>query len=250
MAADGWRSIPIQECGDALVAIPAEPFAFTEPHPYVVLGAPYAGTVPWLLRRRVVDALVDASRRLDVRQPGWRLKLFDAYRPLPVQAFMVWREFERQAALAGLSLVGFDGPDDLARRDPVGYARLAGIVFTFWGMPSEDARTPPPHSTGAAIDLTLQDASGCELDLGCPIDETTPRAYPNHFADAARPEERAIHTRRQLLNDVMGAAGFSRHTHEWWHFSLGDQMAAFAKGEPAAVFGRADDRRQAWVGRF
>jgi D-alanyl-D-alanine dipeptidase len=229
--------MPIRECHEPLAAIPAALFAFTEPHPYVALAAPYAGASPWRLRRHVVDALIDAGRRLAAQRPGWRLKLFDAYRPVPVQAFMVWREFIRQAGLAGRSLAAFADPAELAQGDPDLYARLAATVYTFWGVPSDDARTPPPHSTGGAVDLTLQDASGYEADMGCPIDETTERAYPDYYADA--PEMRACHQRRQLLNDVMTAAGFSRHAKEWWHFSLGDQMAALAKGEPFAVYGRA-----------
>lgn len=240
MAAESYRSLPIRDCGDPLVAIPPAPFAFTDPPPYVALGAPYDDASPWMLRRRVLEALIAAAHRLAERRPGWQLKLFDAYRPVPVQAFMVWREFQSQAQVLGGSLAGFRDPADLAERDPHLHARLATTVFTFWGVPSDDPRTPPPHSTGAAVDLTLQDASGQELDMGCPIDETTGRAYPDHFAAAAGPDGRAIHERRQLLNEVMTAAGFTRHANEWWHFSLGDQMAAFARGEPFAIFGRAE----------
>lgn len=234
-----YRSVPIVECGDPLVAIPRDAFAFTDPHPYVAMGAPYGDATPWMLRQGVLDALLDAGSFLDSRRPGWRLKLFDAYRPVPVQAFMVWREFRQQAELIGRSIAAFDSPAGLAERDPDLYATLAATVFTFWGVPSDDPRTPPPHSTGAAIDLTLQDASGSEVDMGCPIDETSERAYPDFHAHAATPEARAIHGHRELLKDVMTAAGFSRHVNEWWHFSLGDQMAAQARGEPFAVHGRA-----------
>lgn len=234
-----YRSVPILECRDPLVRIPVEIFAFTDPPPYVALGAPYGGASPWMLRQRVLDALLEAGILLAARRPGWRLRLFDAYRPVPVQAFMVWREFRQQAELRGRSLDAFDSPADLARRDPGLYATLAATVFTFWGIPSDDVRTPPPHSTGAAVDLTLQDASGQEVDMGCPIDETSERAYPDFYADATRPELRAIHGCRQLLHEVMTSAGFSRHANEWWHFSLGDQMAALARGEPYAVYGRA-----------
>jgi D-alanyl-D-alanine dipeptidase len=234
-----YRSIPIIECHDPLVRIPAQAFAFMDPHPYVALGAPYDGALPWMLRQRVLDALFDAKTMLALHRPGWQLKLFDAYRPVPVQAFMVWREFQRQAELTGQSLASFANPADLARRDPGMYSALAATVFTFWGVPSDDPGTPPPHSTGAAIDLTLQDASGREVEMGCPIDETTERAYPDFHAGATTPEMCAVHVCRELLNEVMTVAGFSRHTHEWWHFSFGDQMAALAKNEPFAVYGRA-----------
>jgi zinc D-Ala-D-Ala dipeptidase len=234
-----YRDIPIVECHDPLVGIPTGQFVFTNPHPYVTLGAPYAGTSPWLLRSRILAALGAAQSLLAARRPGWQLKLFDAYRPVPVQAFMVWREFQRQAELIGRSLTSFDNPTDLERRDNYLYSVLAQTVFTYWGVPSEDPRMPPPHSTGAAIDLTLQDASGREVDMGCAIDETTERAHPAFYAHATSPAMCTIHASRELLNDVMGSAGFTRHANEWWHFSCGDQMAALAKGESHAVYGRA-----------
>jgi D-alanyl-D-alanine dipeptidase len=238
-ATQGYRSVPIAECGEPLLPIPAGLFAFTDPHPYAVLHAPYGGASPWMMRRRVLEALIDAQASLAMLRPGWQLKLFDAYRPVAVQAFMVWREFRQQAERAGKTLASFRDPPDLAERAPELYAELAATVFRFWGVPSEDPRCPPPHSTGAAVDLTLQDASGREADMGCPIDETTQRAYPDFFADAREPAMRDIHERRQLLNEVMTSAGFDRHANEWWHFSLGDQMAAFARGEACAVYGRA-----------
>jgi len=234
-----YQSVPIEECNDPLVGIPAEPFAFTRPHPYALLGAPYGDASPWMLRRRVLAALLQAADALNARRPGWRLKLFDAYRPLPVQSFMVWREFNLQAERAGRSLAPYRNPAELQAREPELYAALAATVFEFWGIPSDDPRTPPPHSTGAAVDLTLQDAAGHELDMGCPIDETTARAYPDHYAGATSPEMCGFHERRMLLHEVMAAAGFNRHGNEWWHFSLGDQMWAWARGERAAIFGRA-----------
>lgn len=232
-----WQSIRIADCADPLVAIPAAPFAFTAPHPYVALGAPYAGKSPWMLRRRVLDALLQAQDALASRRPGWRLKLFDAWRPVAVQAFMVWREFRLQAEAAGRSLDGCRDPAELQARDPALYARLAATVFMFWSMPSDDPLTPPPHSTGAALDLTLQDAAGREVDMGCPIDEMTERAWPDHYAGAVEPQMQAFHENRLLLHEVMTAAGFDRHGNEWWHFSLGDQMWAWARGEAEAIYG-------------
>lgn len=234
-----YRSVPIEECGDALVAIPAQAFALTDPHPYVALGAPYGAASPWMLRRRVLDALMQAQRELAARRPGWRLKLFDAYRPVPVQAFMVWREFLRQAELAGRSLAAYSDPAALEQGQPELHRLLAARVFEFWGVPSDDPRTPPPHSTGAAVDLTLEDAQGDELDMGGAIDETTERSYPDHYARATSPMQRAFHEHRTLLADVMLSAGFRRHANEWWHFSRGDQMWACAAGEHAAIYGRA-----------
>lgn len=234
-----YRVVPIEECGEPLVAIPPGALAFTEPHPYAALGAPYGGRSPWLLRRRVLVALLRARDALEARRPGWTLKLFDAYRPNAVQAFMVWREFQRQADLLGTSLAGWADAAEVQARNPDLYERLADRVFEFWGIPSDDPRTPPPHSTGAAVDLSLADAAGQEVDMGCPIDETSERAYPDHYARAASPALARCHEHRLLLDEVMRSAGFSRHGNEWWHFSLGDQMWAWTTGAPVAIYGRA-----------
>ena len=233
-----WLAIPIEECGEPLVALPAAAFAFTVPHPYQAQGAPYGGASPWMLRQGVLAALLDAQAALDARRPGWRLKLFDAYRPVAVQSFMVWQEFLKQARLAGVSLAGYADPQTLHARQPALHDRLAATVYEFWASPSDDPATPPSHSTGAAVDLTLQDDAGREIDMGCPIDETTERAYPDHYAGAMHPAQQACHAHRVLLNDVMTAAGFCRHPNEWWHFSMGDQIWAWMNAT-TAPYGRA-----------
>ena len=232
-----WLTVPIIDCGEPLVAIPLELFAFTAPHPYAAVGAPYGGASPWMLRQDVLAALTEAQATLAARRPGWRLKLFDAWRPVAVQSFMVWQEFLKQARLAGVSLEGCSNPQTLQARQPELHDRLAATVYEFWAQPSDDPATPPSHSTGAAIDLTLQDDAGREIDMGCPIDETTERAYPDHFAHATQPAQQTCHAHRVLLDDVMTASGFRQHPNEWWHFSLGDQMWAWMRG-CAARYGR------------
>lgn len=239
MLADNYRSIPIEECHDPLVDIPHACFSLTTPHAYIALDAPYVNASPWMLRKKVLDALLAAQAELHRRKPGWRLKLFDAYRPIPVQAFMVWREFRLQAERVDCTLDPFNDLEALKTGDPTLYERLARRVFEFWGIPSEDPRTPPPHATGAAIDLTLEDASGQDVDMGSPIDETTERSYPNHFAGSTVPELQAVHQNRCLLNEVMSTAGFARHGNEWWHFSMGDQMWAWLLNKPFAIYGAA-----------
>ena len=85
---------------------------------------------------------------------------------------------------------------------------------------------PPPHSTGAAVDVTLVDALGAVVDMGSAIDEISVRSFPDHFVGTI--EGNRFDQNRQLLNVVMTSAGFVRHHHEWWHFSWGDQLWAWA----------------------
>ncbi|MBP9712895.1 MAG: peptidase M15 [Sterolibacterium sp.] len=233
-------SLPVEDNGEPLVAIPPGLFLLTNPPPYQALGAPYGAASPWQLRQGVLHALTQAQQRLQQYRPGWRFKLFDAYRPLAVQAFMVWREFQSQAQATGdaIELARHPNLTHLRAHAPWLYERLAAHVFEFWSPPNDDPQQPPPHSTGAAVDLTLADATGATLDMGGLIDETSPRSYPAHYAQATNPAAREIHARRELLNAAMSEAGFCRHAHEWWHFSRGDLMWAQAQNQTTACYGR------------
>jgi len=225
-----YREMPIRECGEPLRALP-EAIGRRTPHPYAQLGAPYGDASPFLLRRGVVERLSLAENHIQRVAPGLRLVVFDAYRPVAVQRFMVGWTFQQQLERAGLSVQSLTEAERQA---------VLAQVYQFWAPPSLDPATPPPHSTGGAVDLTLADAEGNELDMGSAIDEIGARSYPEHFAAADTEPERTFHARRTLLYDAMASAGFRRHPREWWHFSWGDQLWALLAGEPAAHYGRAD----------
>ncbi len=230
-----YHIIPIHECGESLVSLPKGVFAFAEPHPYIAVGAPYGTSSPWRLRQSVVDSLIVAQHKLHKLKPGWTFKFIDAYRPNAVQAFMVGLAFEKNAKELGLD------PQNLSalEREKVG-AR----VFRFWGIPSEDPKTPPPHSTGAAFDLTLADENGEEVDMGCPVDDPSDGAMPAHFAQSQDPIGKAAHANRIFLYDLLHDEGFVQHPSEWWHFSRGDQLAVWTaeQNNPKAfaIYGRVD----------
>lgn len=185
------------------------------PHPYVALGAPYPPDGdPFQLRWSVLQRLLRAQRLLQELDPGLELIIFDAYRPLPVQQFMV----EYSLSLPGAT------PEAVAE---------------IWAPPNPDPTAPPPHSTGAAVDLSLARRQGEVLEMGGAIDALGPVSLPDHFA-AADPgsAEGLWHRRRCSLAAVMGRAGFVRHPGEWWHFSWGDQLWAWQTGHLQARYGR------------
>lgn len=225
-----YQKIPIQDCGEALVPIPKQMFAFETPHPYQKLGAPYQKISPYMLRYGVLQALQDAQKQLQEKQPGWQIKIFDAYRPVAVQQFMVDYTFQtlRQQL-----------PNESQEI-------IAQQVAQFWAQPSDNWNTPPPHSTGAAIDITLVNEQGKTLDLGSEIDELSSRSYPNFYQDATTASEQLYQQRRELLRAVMFQVGFRQHPQEWWHFSLGDQMWAWLKRQESsheviAYYGRVSE---------
>jgi D-alanyl-D-alanine dipeptidase len=135
-------------------------------------------------------ALESVVAYLAVRQPAYRVLVLDALRPQRVQQ-QLWD------ALAGTDLQMY-----LANPE-------RGSI----------------HSFGMALDLTIVDAAGAELDMGTGFDDLTERSHPA-LEDAllARGEiTPAQIANRQLLRDVMGQAGFHGISTEWWHYDCGDR---------------------------
>jgi D-alanyl-D-alanine dipeptidase len=201
------------------------------------VGAPYGQDAdPYRLRSGVLERLVDAqallSGRRDPEAGTVQLAIFDAWRPIRVQAFMVEHAIQEQCRSLGV-----DPSDPLMAE---AFEQVRNDVARFWAPPSPDPCTPPPHSTGGAVDLTLADSSGQPLDMGGEIDAIGDQSIPDHHAQKAAldPHGDAArwHGRRCLLNDVMTQAGFARHPNEWWHFSHGDQLWAWQRQTPGAIY--------------
>lgn len=188
------KKIIINERGEELVFLD-EFFSRFLPHPYLEVGAPYAEKSPFFVRKEVLKRLYVAQSKLESLNKGFKLKVFDAYRPLAVQKYMIEYDTKR-------------------------YGKK--ITQKFWSPISTDVKlSPPPHSTGGALDLTIIDKNGLELDMGTKIDEFTESSYSNFNAISS-----TCRDNRALLLEVMTFAGFSQLPTEWWHFSFGDQIWA------------------------
>jgi D-alanyl-D-alanine dipeptidase len=129
-----------------------------------------------LMARRIVAVRLAAVQQA-LRPRSLQVKVFDAYRPLSVQHLM-W------------SIV----PDERYVADPKKGSR---------------------HNRGAALDLTICDMDGRELDMGSGYDEFTERAHMDYAG--CTPAQRA---NRALLQLVMNDAGFTVLPTEWWHYDL------------------------------
>ncbi|MFL6155806.1 MAG: M15 family metallopeptidase, partial [Marmoricola sp.] len=93
-----------------------------------------------------------------------------------------------------------------------------------------------PHVAGAAVDLTLVDACGEDLDLGTAIDATPEQSGGRCYSgsDAISADARA---NRDLLAGALTAAGLVNYPTEWWHWSYGDRYWALATGAAHAPYG-------------
>jgi len=140
------------------------------------VGEPLYPCARCFMRPEAAVRLIEAHRALQAAGYGG-LKLFDCYRPTPVQA------------------------------------RL-------WEISPDPRAVAPPskgsmHNRGLAIDLTVIDREGRELDMGTAYDAFSERSY-HSFRDL--PAE--VRANRKMLRKTMAAAGFRPLRTEWWHYTL------------------------------
>lgn len=95
-----------------------------------------------------------------------------------------------------------------------------------------DHKAPPGHCTGGAIDLSMVDDEGEELDFVSPHGRKIENA-PTWSADVS-PLARA---NRELLFEALEAQGFRNYPQEWWHFSYGDSGWAVRQGRQTCPYG-------------
>jgi len=147
-----------------------------------------------LLTKEAARALKAAANQAAVR--GYRLKIFDAYRPATaVKHFMLW------------------GIEELDQRmKPFFYPDLEKEELFNLGYIAKKSS----HSRGSTVDLTLLDMkSGKELDMGSPFDFFGPISHPD-----SRDITDEQYENRMMLRDLMTKNGFLPFDYEWWHFTL------------------------------
>lgn len=151
-----------------------------------------------LLTKEAARALKAVSNEVMVQ--GYRLKIFDAYRPQrAVDHFKRWARDK-----------------DDRRMQPYFYPRVDKALLFSLGYVSSHSG----HSRGSTLDLTIVDMeTGLEADMGGHFDLLDTRSHVD--SPEVTPEQ---HARRMILRNAMGAAGFRPYEKEWWHFTL--------RGEP------------------
>ena len=151
-----------------------------------------------VLTREAARALKSVSNEMIVR--GFRLKVFDAYRPAcAVKHFVLW---------------GIEDQD--IRMKPYFYPGLEKQELFKRGYIASQSS----HSRGSTVDLTLLDMrTGREVDMGSPFDL---------FSELSHPDSRAVtdeqYANRMLLQNAMRRGGFRPIDCEWWHFTLENEL--------------------------
>lgn len=157
----------------------------------------YEAPVAWMTRQ-AADSLLAVSNELLTM--GYRLKVFDAYRPQrAVNCFAQW------AHVAGDTLM-----------KPYFYPNVPKSQLFLQGYIAHRSG----HTRGSTIDLTLFDMrTEREVDMGGTYDLLDPRSHPS-YRDGLTDEQIA---HRQLLRHVMMRHGYKPISSEWWHFHLANE---------------------------
>ncbi len=144
------------------------------------------------LRIEAAAGLEAAAVWLGARHPGWQLRVLDALRPQRVQQ-AIW----------------------------------ADVVGTPMAMYFADPARGSIHSFGMAVDVTLLDPAGHEVDMGSGFDEMSLASHPalhaEHLASGVLTAGQVA--LRDRLAAAMAAGGFAGIPNEWWHFDHGDRDA-------------------------
>ena len=185
----------------------------------------FPGAIPHLLLRASVAAKLQTVDQT-LRPQGLKLFVHDAWRPRAIQVHghEVWMPRQIRAQHPDWS-----------------EAEVLAEASQYWAVPTSDPASPAPHSTGAAVDLTLANLSGQLLYMGSIFDDVTTLAHTDYYEKHQDGSYSAGEARanRRLLYWLLTEAGFANTPNEWWHFSYGDQLWARLTGQLAACYGEA-----------
>lgn len=153
------------------------------------------------LQEEVVERLSRCQDYLDSVAPGCHLKVFDGVRPWQVQKEM-WEALDSIPA----------------------YRRGKFVSNPLYGS---------VHNFGTAVDITICDSSGAELDMGAGYDDFREIAFPSKEAQFLKTGEltRKQWNNRKLLRAVMRSQKFYNIPSEWWHFNAFSRITCEHKFE-------------------
>nr|WP_320114119.1 M15 family metallopeptidase [uncultured Desulfuromonas sp.] len=146
----------------------------------------YNGLSTAYLQREVATKLAKAQKILKSKRPSYSLQILDAARPRSISQAM--------------------------------YDKMKRTNFErFVANPAKGSM----HNYGIAVDITIVDDAGDELDMGItPFRRSTVRLYWEYalkkLGKQLSPEQKS---NRQLLAETMKQAGFLPLSFEWWHFN-------------------------------
>lgn len=153
-----------------------------------------------LLRESVVERINKAA---DSLPNGYYLKIYDAWRPLKLQEELYIR-----------------------------YKNMDCIDRDMISIPIRDKLNGPIHTTGGAVDVTIVNDKGIELDMGTKFGDYSEKSYTDYY-EIRYPADIEIVKNRRLLYNIMTDAGFTNMPTKWWHYDYGNKFWAYYTKNPA-----------------
>ena len=194
------NKVKVNECGEKLVIVDDKKIIIDK-----------RMKKPVYLRESIYSKLCELDKM--IKKDDYKIKLYDAYRSLDEQK-KSWKKRIKETR----KLYPDVSEDEVIR-----------ITTLKVANPTEGVGG---HQTGGAIDITLIDRNGYELDMGSHYEEhiEQTKSYSKNLS-----EEQAKN--RKYLFDKMKELDFVNFPMEWWHFSYGDKMWAAYKGLKDCCYG-------------
>lgn len=183
---------------------------------YPIRGMKNAERQCWV-REEVFDMLIKATNALP---KGYKFKIFDAWRPFALQYELYFSYSHDIITSYDLETCTKEQKEDVIRK--------------FISEPIADRDMPPVHTTGGAVDLTIEGVSGIEIDMGTEFDAFSDKTCTSYFESE---KNGLVRDNRRLLYNIMTGVGFTNLPSEWWHFDYGDKFWAFYNKKPAIYRG-------------
>ena len=154
----------------------------------------YKAPVAYMTKEALKALAVAAA---DLRAQGYRLLVWDSYRPQKaVDDFVEW----------------INDPQDPGNKSFYPTLQKSDLIAGLYIMPKSG------HTRGSTIDLTLIKQDGSFVDMGGTFDLFSPISHPD-YKKLTKKQKR----NRKILHDAMIKAGFQGIDSEWWHFTLKDE---------------------------
>ena len=209
------NNIPIRENNDPLVNISCDKSFFFSP----ILEK----QKKTLVRHTVYQRLKEAQKLLP---PGIHFKIFSAYRSLEQQQ-------KRWDYLYKKNKKDFP---NLSEEETINktQSQIANPQAGFGG-----------HQTGGAVDISLCNDQGQDLDMGTAYGEHNHTTFTQN-----KNLNKEQQQNRKILFDAMTAAGFTNYPAEWWHYSYGDRMWAAYSRNKISLYNLVDENQINEIDRY
>jgi D-alanyl-D-alanine dipeptidase len=173
-----------------------------------------------LVRKEVLDKLKEVQRLLP---DGLYLRVWDAWRPFELQKEL----FEAYSK----TIIKRFNLSELPN------SKRIEFISKYVSVPHFNKEKAPVHTTGGAVDLTLVDANGNELNMGTEFDSFSEKTHTAYFEST---DEEEIKINRRILYNAMTSVGFTNLPSEWWHYDYGDGFWSYYTDIPTKYTGIRD----------